>query len=158
VTTSEGGSIEEECYVRNVADRVDTFGTVVLGLAVGCARCHDHKYDPILQKGYYSLFAFFNSIDGSDLDGNFARHAPLVTTPTPEQPAKLAERKAKLAAVSRQITDAVAKVEYAEDAPAAESKAGKRREVVWIEDGLPAGGQAAVDGSLNLPWKVVGKA
>src|SRR5207248_2241066 len=141
--TSEGGSIEEECYVRNVVDRVGTFGTVVLGLAVGCARCHDHKYDPSSQKDHYSLFAFFNSIDGSDLDGNLARHAPFVTIPTPEQSAKLADMKAKLAAVNVRIAETIAKVDYAENAPAAETKAGKRREVVWIEDGLPAGGQAA---------------
>ena len=75
VTTSEGGSIDEEVYVRNVVDRVETNGTVFLGLTVGCARCHDHKYDPVTQKEYYQLFAFFNSIDGSPLDGNAARHA-----------------------------------------------------------------------------------
>ncbi len=46
VTTSEGGSINEEVYVRNVVDRVDTNGTVLLGLSTGCARCHDHKFDP----------------------------------------------------------------------------------------------------------------
>ena len=73
VTTSEGGSIEEEVYVRNVVDQVDTNGTVFLGLTVGCARCHDHKYDPIRTKDYYQLFAFFNNIDGPALDGNVAQ-------------------------------------------------------------------------------------
>ena len=64
VSTNEGGSIEEEVYVRNVVDQVDTNGTVFLGLTTGCARCHDHKYDPIRAKDYYQLFAFFNNIDG----------------------------------------------------------------------------------------------
>ena len=64
VTTSEGGSIEEEVYVRNVVDRVETTGTVFLGLTVGCARCHDHKFDPIKTKEFYQLFAFFNNLDG----------------------------------------------------------------------------------------------
>ena len=64
VSTNEGGSIEEEVYVRNVVDQVDTNGTVFLGLTIGCARCHDHKYDPIRTKDYYQLFAFFNNIDG----------------------------------------------------------------------------------------------
>ena len=64
VSTSEGGSIEEEVYVRNIVDQVDTNGTVFLGLTTGCARCHDHKYDPIRAKDYYQLFAFFNNIDG----------------------------------------------------------------------------------------------
>ena len=54
VTTSEGGSIEEEVYVRNVVDRVETTGTVFLGLTVGCARCHDHKFDPIKTEGVLS--------------------------------------------------------------------------------------------------------
>jgi len=50
VSTNEGGSIEEEVYVRNVVDQVDTNGIVFLGLSTGCARCHDHKYDPIRMK------------------------------------------------------------------------------------------------------------
>ncbi len=85
VTTSEGGSIEEEVYVRNVVDRVDTTGTVFLGLTVGCARCHDHKYDPITQKDFYSLFAFFNSLDGKPLDGNIGTRPRWSRVPTPEQ-------------------------------------------------------------------------
>lgn len=58
---SEGGIIPEEFRVEYVADRANTVGTAFLGLTVGCARCHDHKYDPISQKDYYSLFAFFNN-------------------------------------------------------------------------------------------------
>ena len=54
---SEGGSIPEEWSVEYVVDRVDTTATVWLGLTMGCARCHDHKYDPISQKEYYQLFA-----------------------------------------------------------------------------------------------------
>ena len=89
VTTSEGGSIAEEVYVRNVVDRVDTTGTVILGLTVGCARCHDHKYDPLTQKDYYSLFAYFNSLDASPLDGNSARYAPIARVASAEQLAQL---------------------------------------------------------------------
>lgn len=76
--TNEGGSIEEEFRTTYVADRVDTFGTAMLGTTVGCARCHDHKYDPVTQRDYYSLFAFFNNIDESGLYSHFT-HA----TPTP---------------------------------------------------------------------------
>ena len=61
--TNEGGSIEEEWRAEYAADRVQTFAVAVLGLTFECARCHDHKFDPILQRDYYSLFAFFNSID-----------------------------------------------------------------------------------------------
>ncbi|GAB3954509.1 DUF1553 domain-containing protein [Spirosoma harenae] len=59
----EGGIINEEFRVEYVADRTNTLGTAMLGLTVECARCHDHKFDPISQKDYYSLFAFFNNID-----------------------------------------------------------------------------------------------
>ena len=59
---NETGIIDEEYRVEYVADRTDTIGTVWLGLTVGCARCHDHKYDPITQAEYYQLFAFFNNL------------------------------------------------------------------------------------------------
>ena len=60
--TQEGGVIDEEYRVEYVSDRTQTFGTAFLGLSVECAKCHDHKYDPITQKDYYSLFAFFNNV------------------------------------------------------------------------------------------------
>ncbi len=98
VSTSEGGSIEEEVYVRNVVDEVDTNGTALLGLTIGCARCHDHKFDPIRQKDFYQLFAFFNSIDGPALDGNRKDTPPTVRVPTEEQKRQLAAAQAKIAA------------------------------------------------------------
>ena len=61
--TNEGGSIDEEFRTEYVLDRVNTFGTSMLGLTLECARCHDHKFDPITQRDYFSLFAFFNNID-----------------------------------------------------------------------------------------------
>jgi len=61
--TQEGGVVAEEYLTEYVADRTNTTGTAFLGLTMECARCHDHKYDPILQKEYYSMFAFFNGID-----------------------------------------------------------------------------------------------
>ena len=76
VTTNEGGSIEQEVFTRNVVDRVSTMGTVFLGLTLGCAACHDHKFDPITQQEFYQLFAFFNSLDGPALDGNVKDPAP----------------------------------------------------------------------------------
>ena len=61
LTNREGGVDQEEFRIKAVKDRVDTTGTVWLGLSAACANCHDHKYDPITQKEYYQLFAFFNS-------------------------------------------------------------------------------------------------
>ncbi len=63
--TNEGGSIDEEWRHEYIADRVDTFGTTFLGLTVGCARCHDHKSDPITQRDYYALGSFFQIDEGS---------------------------------------------------------------------------------------------
>ncbi len=60
--SAEGGIVQEEYRTEYVADRVNTFGKGLLGLTMECGRCHDHKYDPILQKDYFSLFAFFNQI------------------------------------------------------------------------------------------------
>lgn len=76
----EGGSVEEEFRVEYVADRSQTVGMAFLGLTVECARCHDHKYDPLSQKEYYQLFAFFNNIDEAGLYSFF--DASAVPTPT----------------------------------------------------------------------------
>ncbi|MEK6476234.1 DUF1553 domain-containing protein [Catalinimonas sp. 4WD22] len=63
VQNVEGGIIEEEYRVENVADRTNTLGKAFLGLTLECARCHDHKYDPVSQEEYYQMFAFFNNVD-----------------------------------------------------------------------------------------------
>jgi hypothetical protein len=74
--TNEGGSVEEEFRTEYVVDRVNTFGTSMLGLTVECARCHDHRFDPITQRDYYGLFAFFNNIDESGLYSHFTLSTP----------------------------------------------------------------------------------
>lgn len=75
----EGGSVPEEFRVEYVADRNHTFGTAFLGLTLECCRCHDHKFDPLSQREYYQLFAFFNNIDESGLYSYFTSSVP---TPT----------------------------------------------------------------------------
>ncbi len=100
--TNEGGSIEEEFRAEYVADRVNTFGTAMLGLTMECARCHDHKYDPISQRDYYGLSAFFNSVDESGLYSHFTR-----ATPTPV----LLLWSAEAAARHRELTNQVAVLE-----------------------------------------------
>jgi hypothetical protein len=92
--TSEGGSVEEEFRQEGVSDRVHTFGTAFLGLTMECARCHDHKYDPISAYDYYALGAFFNSIDEFGLLGNNENRGrivpnPTLSLPTPDQEAAL---------------------------------------------------------------------
>jgi hypothetical protein len=78
---SEDGSIPEEWRVENVVDRVDTFGTVFLGLTIGCARCHDHKYDPISQAEYYQLFSYFNNIAEWGVGPNNGNSPPFIEVP-----------------------------------------------------------------------------
>ncbi len=86
----EGGIVPEEYAVEYVIDRVDTTSTVFLGLTAGCARCHDHKYDPISQKEYYQLYAYFNSIPERGNAQKYGNSPPLMKAPTPEQQKELA--------------------------------------------------------------------
>jgi len=107
--TNEGGSIAEEWLVENAADRVHTFGTAVLGLTLECARCHDHKYDPITMRDYYSLMAFFNSIDEYGLYDHAAKvPPPSLLLPTPQQEAALSEAQEKLAAAETALAKTIA--------------------------------------------------
>ncbi len=90
-TTGEGGTIPEEYRVEYVVDRAQTTGAVWLGLTVGCARCHDHKYDPISQKDFYRLFAYFNQVPNEQgFVWNWGPEEPFVKAPLPEQQKKLA--------------------------------------------------------------------
>jgi hypothetical protein len=113
--TNEGGSIEEEFRTEYVLDRVNTFGTSMLGLTLECSRCHDHKFDPITQRDYYSLFAFFNSIDESGLYSHFTNATPspsLLLWPDAARKqhqlasARIAATEARLTAISRGASQA----------------------------------------------------
>ncbi|HAC90208.1 MAG TPA: hypothetical protein DCF63_06175, partial [Planctomycetaceae bacterium] len=97
--TNEGGSVEEEFRSEYVADRVNTFGAAFLGLTLECARCHDHKYDPISQREYYQLAAYFNSIDESGLYSHFTS-----ATPTPALALATAEQESRIAQLAAEIT------------------------------------------------------
>jgi hypothetical protein len=87
--SQEGGIVPEEYRVAYVSDRVDTFGKTFLGITVECARCHDHKYDPISHKDYYSLYAFFNNNNENGQIPYNGEASPAVTLPSPEADAKL---------------------------------------------------------------------
>ncbi len=112
VSTGEGGSIDAEWHFRNALDRAAVASETWLGLTAGCATCHDHKFDPISQKEFYSLYAFFYSAAGSPLDGNALYHEPSVKLSTPEQDAKLAALDAKL----KQVNADLAKLKYTDPA------------------------------------------
>ncbi len=89
---TEGGIIQEEYRVEYVADRVHTVSTVFLGLSMQCARCHDHKFDPISQKEYYQFYSFFNSLDEKQAGySKFVGAEPFIRVPTAEQRSKIKE-------------------------------------------------------------------
>jgi hypothetical protein len=106
--TNEGGSIPEEFRNEYISDRVHTFGTALMGLTMECARCHDHKYDPITIKDYYALGAFFNSIDEwGTYDNSRFRPTPSLLLPTPEQEKLQAELTKKVADLENQLAETV---------------------------------------------------
>ena len=142
VTTSEGGSIAEEVHIRNVVDRVVTTGTVFLGMTFDCTRCHDHKYDPFTQRDFYSMSAFFNSIDGNPLDGNKKDPAPVIKVLTSEEKGRIAELNQKAADVRNEIRQQLADYKYVEPETPTEAKLPEPTEFVWIEDSVPEGGRA----------------
>lgn len=91
VINSEGGIIEEEYRVEYVADRVRTLGMAWLGLTFECARCHDHKFDPISQEDYYRLFAFFDNVPEYGEAGRAGNAVPMIQAPTPDQRVRIAD-------------------------------------------------------------------
>jgi mono/diheme cytochrome c family protein len=108
VTTDEGGAIAAEYLVEYAVDRAATTGSVFLGMTMGCARCHDHKFDPISQSEFYSFYSYFNSIEEPGLysqiqDANRA-FEPYLLVPSPEQEEKLEELTAAMAS-ERELLD-----------------------------------------------------
>ncbi len=91
MTTNEGGIIDEEYVVLYARDRTETTATVWMGLTVGCAVCHDHKFDPVSAKDFYALSAFFNNTTQKAKDGNIKGTPPILPVPLPEDRPRLAE-------------------------------------------------------------------
>jgi len=89
VTTSEGGALAEEYHVYYTIDRVATMSTVWMGLSMGCVTCHDHKFDPFQMDDFYSLYAFFNNLDGPVMDGNKELPAPIIQVAKPANRPKI---------------------------------------------------------------------
>jgi hypothetical protein len=120
-TVTEAGSIDEEWRVENAVDRVETTATVFLGLTLGCARCHDHKFDPVSQREFYGFFGFFNSVNEkgvyTEQRGNVP---PIFAVPSPEQ----AEHLARL----------TRSAQHADAAVSAEEKALPERQRQWEKE------------------------
>lgn len=107
-----GTMLPEESHARNVIDRVTSVGTAFMGLTVGCAVCHDHKYDPISSREFYQLYAFFNNIDANPETGgrsgnDFKRglQKPYIELPSPEQQKAREKLLAKTVALDKQLAE-----------------------------------------------------
>ncbi len=108
VTTNEAGIIPEEFQAIYDKDRVDTTGAVWLGLTIGCATCHDHKFDPILQKDFYSMGAFFKNTTQPVMDGNIPDTPPIVVVPRTEDRDRWARLIADEASMRKRMKQEVA--------------------------------------------------
>ncbi|MFM2169924.1 MAG: hypothetical protein RI957_153 [Verrucomicrobiota bacterium] len=138
--THEGGTIPEENLTNYAADRVKTYGEAVIGLTMACAQCHDHKYDPITQKDYYQMFAFFNRLDDKGLDGDGGRNAqPAIEVMSPlSTPQEIEQVQADLAA---------AEADLAKDRPEQQGK--------WEQDQKQSHAQMGKDFS-TMPCELLG--
>ena len=102
ITTNEGGIIDEEYVVLYARDRTETTATVWMGLTAGCAMCHDHKFDPLTMRDFYSLSAFFNNTTQNAKDGNIRDTPPVIMVPRPEDRARWAALSAELTGLRSQ--------------------------------------------------------
>jgi len=113
---AEAGAIDEEYRTEYVMDRVDTTATVWMGLTAACARCHDHKFDPLTQREFFEFFAFFNNIEEKGSDGVAATSSPEMQIDLPGSEAAVAAKEAELRKRENRLNNAASsqKAEFAE--------------------------------------------
>ena len=139
----EGGAIPEEYLNAYIVDRVNTTGTVFLGLTVACTQCHDHKYDPLTQREFYQLYAFFNNVPEAGLDGRKGNAVPLIRLPTGEQRQELEKVTAEIAKLEPRISNPgpeidAAQAQWEKTASSTEGQGGSLPEPVAKALAVPA--------------------
>lgn len=139
ITTGEGGSISEEWIYRKAVERTSTVAQAFMGLTAGCAVCHDHKFDPISAKEYYSLYAFFHSAADPALDGNALLTAPTIKMPMVGHEEKIGKLDATIATKQKAIGTLIAKLAYADPAKARVKPEASVSDLVLFDDTIPPG-------------------
>ena len=114
MSTGEGGAIIDEYQSKYTFDRLETTSTIWMGLTMTCARCHTHKYDPITNKEYFGLYAFFNNLDESVMDGNQPHPDPYLKLPTAEQSDRQARLKEQVQAGQQRLDAADPELDIAQ--------------------------------------------
>ncbi len=105
ISSGEGGTLTEELRVNNKRERTEAYGAAFMGLTVGCANCHDHKFDPITQKDFYRLTAFFNNLAENPFNDDRNDWPPTLLVPKPQNRAGYEEAFAQKAAIERQLQE-----------------------------------------------------
>ena len=148
----EGGIIAEEWRIENIIDRVETTSFTWLGLTLNCCRCHDHKYDPLTQKDFYSFFAFFNNVaESGTIQGASNRSGgnsePVIEVPDQEEEQEIAQLRKRVEAAQSKVTETqlqlpnlVASWEAEMESPEAAKK--EMWEILQVKDAKSKGGAA----------------
>lgn len=141
----EGGADPDEFQVAYNKDRVNTLGQVWLGLTLGCAECHSHKYDPISATEYYQLYAFFCSLDEPMVSMNHNQTLPpLVKVPSKQQEKALADARALKVETEQAAATAASQYQY-EEPPVVSESAAPPAETLWVDDETPADAESFGD-------------
>lgn len=151
VTTSEGGAINDEWLYRYAVDRTSTTMQTWMGLTAGCAVCHDHKYDPLSTRDFYSMYAFFYSAADPGMDGNIRNTNPFMKVPTVSQQSEQAAVRQRLDSAEKTLKDALETVVFQDPAESGDTEV-RRISDTLIDDTFPWGSRARNTSRNDAVW------
>ncbi len=152
VTTSEGGSIDAEFIFRYAVDRTSTTVQTWMGLTGGCAVCHDHKFDPLSAREFYSLYSFFLSSSDPAMDRNASTTDPFYKLTTDEQKSGLDQAQAHENDAKRLLEETAGRTEYHDPAEQIPPPGRRMIEDVWFDDVFPPGAKTTCSSRNAATW------